>query len=1078
MLRRISEVLSVGLYLSTSMIPVVAMDNPRLADNTGIATVTPAEENDLSASRVSRKRKNRDHDEENVRASKRKRSTAPNDKSAERDQELEQRNYADRFKEYEIDATICNADVIENAKLAWQDFHLDPEKKKYRDALFYRLYAGIIPLSDIIDFDLSQVITRIHVSKKMSDLDLFAWCVLRATHYFYGEKGPLKKEITHSREALNKILQNKVDNDASKDSFYQLCWGLQHISPSEGTKAKKYIKAACKDQNGFSAFILSKITEKFGKNNMSSIITKYMIRASRFGYQHGNYLLGERYLYLGDNKRGQYYIEKGAKLKEEYSEGLFNNAGYKKFSIIYNKVKQNDSQAQLDMANILMGDQEKILGDFPLTLFTSVEDARKVLLKSEARGNAEAMYDLAMLVLEDSSDSGNSDRSQEVKEAWERVENAANLGHMKTISYLARIAYNSFDFEKALTLYKRYQAQTDQDSIDVLSIFYNQNFQEVMDIYERTLMDDPIAMNILGIFFLNKNQPSRSEECFLHALELGCKEAAYYLGEIYFQKQNQDIVRARQMYLVAADKVPEAFTKLAQIALMQGELEEAIKYCHHATQHDLSDVLQITTDPVYLKLVEMLSLDDSILININLGNIFINEQSRVEVLGDLKDSGVFTAIPYNVNKALQLWESVIQMLPSKDDTVNFSDFWEKYNIMIICNNLYLNYTSVQQVQNLHRAKELLELMEEMGDGGAAYILAMAHSMVPNNLGIAVLNPDLASTYLHKAAARNHLEVLRLLTIAYVSGNAKFNILADNFEALKYATLWFKHLPADQRNNPQNIMLYKKVLSKIFSNFNYNNVGEMTNEQRQTLDSFVTGETSDLVNLQNLQASYLFFLDQFKDNVMTNSFKSCPAIIELCLNIAEGSGDLQKLMTVFHENIDKPGFLVGGLGPRSKEIRDQIRKNPDCFPIEKTPFLFGYKDIIEDSQKLDGLFFNLKKFASWNNNVLNLLEQYGDKNVDTINLVLEVLSLNKDARGLYEYAKAIFETIFMNDHATWTQDKRLEWAKNMLKEMQEAYCSEEIITSLNESKENFYKIMRDTVPHRNKIFKEANSFLVN
>lgn len=740
-------------------------------------------------------------------------------------------------------------------------------------------------------------------------------------------------------------------------------------------------------------------------------------------------------------------------------------------------MRQNDPEAQLHMANLLFGNQKEILGDFPLVVYKSDEKARKLLMKSEALGNAEAMFNLAMLSLSVEIAFRRSQVSQDILvESIERLEKAASLGHIKAISYLARIAFESLDLEKSRTFYKKYQARTNQDCIDASSIFNDLEFQEIMDIYERAIMDDPVALMDLGWYFMKKGKYDHSKNSFLRSLDLGCQEVAYYLGEIYFQQQNSDIAKAKQMYLTAVAQVPEASLKLGQIALMEGEFEEAIKYYNLATQHGLPGALQITTDPVYEKLVELVSLDDPILKNINLGKIFYNEEARFDVLGYFKNSVVFKSISYDVHKAMQLWENGLQMLLSVDDTATFSSLCEKYNIIKICRTLHDQYINVPQFHNPQRAKELLELMEEkLEDGDSAYLLAKAHSEVPNNLGIAVLNPDLASSYLHKAAARNHLRALNLLTTAYVEGEAKFNILADNFVALKYATLSFKHLPVYQRNIPQNIMFYKSVLSNIFISGNSRNVSEMTDEQRQTLNSFVTGERSDLVNLKNIQDAYLYFSGLFTDKNLKKSFNLCPAVTELCLSIADGSGDLQKLMSAFHENIDKPGFVVGCMKPKNQEISDKLRGNLDYFPVDKTQFFFDYKDIVGDLQKIDKLVFNLWIFGKCNNYVLNLLEQYGNRDTATIQLVLEVLSLNTAELGLYRYAKAVIETVFMNDHMTWPQDERLEWAKTTLKDMQE-YCSADVVTLTKESVESFNKIMRDTISHRNKKFKEANPFL--
>jgi TPR repeat protein len=963
-------------------------------------------------------------------------------------------NYTSQFSNFEIDILVTNDDLIQNA--------LNPEKTNYRHALLYRIYAGLIPVLQISYEDLNSIVSRIRISKKMSDLDIWGWSLLASHRYLAGKVGERKKNIIEATEKLSSILEKKLE-ESPNNPFYSLCLGLLKLNPAKSQERVSHVRLAAKHGNGFAAFVLAEINNKAilarkkHLGNLEGEKENFLRLASKSGYLYANFILGQEYLNEGDYDAALFYFKRGMKKKQVHCVQIWNDPLYNFPSV--NKKSKYNPKALFAKAQALLASKNRLEPEI-------FHEAEKFLLKSAALGNADAAYALGELYLTHPAASAHDQLS-----AFETIKQAAKVGHMKALSFMGFKAFGNLDFDTCLSWYKKWLSNPHHDDeADVF--FHGPDIAQVLADYKNALNLDPVACKNFALFILrNINRFEKSpldlaEKLLISAYENNnCLESAYQLGCIYNDPKSPHYNSERAQYLLReAAKKPElyknAHAQLTWMAFLQGEIEEALRLIAQA------DLETFKNNPVVAKLEEIVALSGAEKFY-QLGAIFVGGIIKSQVLGDYQEDLVFINLLTSPLKSIELWEMALEL------SLLEPPMFEKYADKLL-HQLFEFYTKPDS-QNPEMAKVLLEKLAKLDNAPACMLLARSYAGQQfNNLSITELDHLLAFGYLKQAADKLYPEALMLMFKFYVSGSEKFNIQINNFEALKYGTLWYEKLSAELQI--QHKMLYRKSILKLctFSFLPTKKDTLLTDEQCNILDSFIGEDDGPLENLSNLYDAFTFLSGLFTSHKLKETFCDTKNHFGAtrCQHIANLTQDLSALLKTINKNITRPGFLITMMNPRTTEILDKLKDNPELFPISKTSLLFKdeINPLIESINMLISLLGDLNQKNVF---ILNLLEKFGDDE-RTIKTLLEGLSMMPDI-NTYDYAQSILTTVFSNEHPDWPKNERLTWAKKQLKDMQE-YCSKEIVSFLKDLSDKIILLIKDTEDYRNTVFYNQNNFL--
>jgi len=983
---------------------------------------------------------------------KKKRSREKNseDKQAPKKRKLDTPNYANKFSNFEIDPAISNSDIITNAKIK------SPQRKKYRNALLYRIYAGHISILDISYDDLTDIVSKINIDdENISDLNILAWSFLSSYRYLAGMIGNVKKEVRESRKKLSELLEKKLLNSPN-DPFYSLCFGLQKINPNKSEERFSHISIAAQGGNGFAAYIISEtIKKKIHVKNSLELeceLEKFLRQAANLGYLYAHVILGKNYLNEGNYDSAKFYFKRGAKRGQHDCLVWYKNPLYK-FSELDRQAKE-DPSVQLKKAQVLLNysRDEKVYSE-----------AVKLLKSSIAAGSNDAAYVLAQAIYNNHASS-----KDEKLLADKLYEEAAQAGQKDASLLIAQKAFYSLNFGLSLSIFKSWQGILDFNGV-------HPDFEKLMGYYEKSNNQDLSACKDLGIYlFYNQNVFSQpvldyAEALLIKSLEGGFPESALQLGLVC---RNRDLNKAKQLLSQASTSLPMAYRYLGFIALQEGNIEDAIKIFHQAGDF-AQDIYQ---DPVFKKLEGYTRLP-AVARSLAFNFILINEAMKKSSLGNFEQSLVFKSIGANPTKALAVFEkNLASCSPSPEgDQSPCSLFELKKTLAGLC---YIY--SIPGFHDAQKMKQALEKASELGDAHSCNILGRSYAgTLSTNIKITEANPELASFYLHKAANLNHMPALEALGGLYLDGSEAYHVIPNKLEALKYSTLCYKQLSLADQQAANNKNMYHRALSNFFLYYpkNINAHALIADQQCDILDTFVSGDMPVFAQLDNLRNAFLFYTAMFNDHDLKECINSsqCNYGADTCSEIAKSALDFGFLLKLFNKSIVEPGFLVStlALSPDAKDATSELHKNLDYFPIKKTPFLFKewLSPFFSSALNLPKLLGELEKRNAC---ALKLLEKFGNSDEATIDIVLDAYSVAPDAQN-FDYAKSILQTVFANNDQDWSRADRLAWAKKTLKEMQE-YCSGDIVSFINETLRNLIAIEEDTQEYRDRIFIEANPFL--
>lgn len=1022
---------------------------------------------------------------------KRKRTDSPDDGKPKK---RGRTNYTTAFEHFQING-ISNETLLEKVVENPHSCVPDSPDKKYRDALFFRIYKGIFPLYDVNYHVLANIVSQIRISKKMSDLDIFAWCLVRPIHYLQKIKGPLKTNVNKARKEIDEILAKKSAGDFN---FYSLCWGIQRLNPSLGLEGINQVTLAHHANNGFASYLISQLKQEvpdinfFYERPLKPEAQKKLKEAFSNGYLHAAFVLGVHELQNYHFKTAFKYFKAAAEEHPDCQKFVADPM-LAKLIAIRKGVKQENTTAQKEMALIYSGNAHKVIGPTnPLLTFLPINQdlAIDLFQKAISDDDADAQFEFAEFL------SLNIDLHQKFPNLSIKLFNqAANSGHISACKLLAPIAYSNFEFDRALELYKIFKKNKDKPTLDApqlpipsgaglaarfaatpegaLSIFSNTMFIEEMNLYERTLKDDPIALKELGEKLLYRLAPYLKAKSFLErALNLGCKEALLPLADISYRfEQYADIGEIKEKYLSIVNFMPHAHSRLGSIALFEGNVEAAVEHFRTACQSNDPLGLARCDDPGF-KLLEIY-LSQEPLKKYFLAKIFYNEQHRKDVLNKNGESQLIWSFRDNLPRAVLLLEELRGELQRTDIE----------NMTLVCELLRNIFTS-SALKDINRARELLFQLDELGNAEATMSLALAYRGHNNDYGIAQDDAQFLK-YLQKAADRNHHKALLPLLAIYCGGGVRYQIIADKFQALKYAILWKKH-PQTVLLDPDRERLVSKCFTDVFLRTQKptDKDATWTKEQESILDSLkilAVGHdkghpdatlTSELENFIN---AHLCFCALFNQSGLKDVFTTCSYASKSYSEISTCAKDLIDFIMLLHKNINNPGFLVTSIIPKDKATLEMLFSNPDYLPVEKTANLYESDEIqkiITNIKKLPRL---LKELQHKNTYALCLLEKYKELDNATIELFLEALSLDISDSSHHDYIKSIFGHIMTQDNKNWSKEERLVWAKEMLNNIQE-YCSDDVISLIEDTTKEIFEAYRNSEQYRNKIFQEANPFL--